>query len=295
MTIFRLALLASLALPVSLLSALRPATAAESYHTCTAFIDSLPTVISTQGVWCLDKNLSTNIASGDAIRINTNNVTIDCNGFKLGGLGAGDSSTATGIYSYGRQNITVRHCNVRGFYYGIRITGAGHLIEDNRLDNNLSTGLRAAGDNIVVRRNRVYDTGGATGTNWAYGIDVAGDVIDNTVSGLFADQPGGTLLGIRTVGRDGVRISGNTILGFDMTAVQGGAVSKARGLLSSANHVRVSDNQVHGNSLSPIAGGIGIFINAGPASSAYCLGNTVGGFATNILQCDVSDGNLTLP
>lgn len=293
MTIFRLALLASLALPAFLLSALQPANAAESYHTCTGFIDSVPTTISTQGVWCLDKNLGTSITNGNAIRINTNNVTIDCNGFKLGGLGAGNGSKAVGISASSRQNITVRHCNVRGFYYGISIAGgAGHLIEDNRLDNNLYIGIRAYGDNIVVQRNRIYDTGGAD-IGWARGIDVDGEIIDNIVAGLFAYQPGGTLVGIQA-GEDGSRVIGNTISGFDMTAVQGGAVSSARGLFTAGHHVRIADNQIHGGGLSPIQGQ-GIWVNGGDHSSGYCLGNTVGGFTTNILQCDGSDGNLTLP
>src|SRR5690606_30008425 len=63
-----------------------PATAADSFDSCTGYIDSLPATISSQGVWCLRGHLSTGISSGDAISINTNNVTIDCNDFKLGGL-----------------------------------------------------------------------------------------------------------------------------------------------------------------------------------------------------------------
>src|SRR5690606_12207512 len=118
------------------------ANAARSYDNCTGFIDSLPTTISTQGVWCLRKNLGTAIISGAAIIIDANNVTIDCNDFKLGGLAAGDASVASGIYAQNRHNAVVRHCSVRGFNYGIRLDGgAGHLVEDNRLDNNLFTGI----------------------------------------------------------------------------------------------------------------------------------------------------------
>ncbi len=76
----------------------------ETYNTCAGFIDSLPATM-----WCLRKDLTTSMTSGRAISIATNNVTIDCNDFKIGGLGAGNASTATGIYTYGRQNITVRH------------------------------------------------------------------------------------------------------------------------------------------------------------------------------------------
>ncbi len=73
---------------------LQPAHAAESYDNCTGFIDSVPATITTQGTWCLRKNLATNITTGNAITIATNNVTIDCNDFKIGGLAAGSASRA---------------------------------------------------------------------------------------------------------------------------------------------------------------------------------------------------------
>ena len=118
------ALLLAGLLPVS------PARSAESYDACTGFIDSVPATITTQGVWCLRKDLSTNIASGSAIAISVNNVTVDCNGFKLGGLAAGNGSVANGIYAVNRQNATVRNCNIRGFFTGIDVVyDVGHVIE----------------------------------------------------------------------------------------------------------------------------------------------------------------------
>src|SRR5207342_2748301 len=94
------------------------AKAAESYDNCSGTIVSLPATISTQGTWCLKQDLATAITSGAAITINTNNVTIDCNNFKLGGLAAGLGTSAVGIYASGRQNTKVRHCNIRGFFNG---------------------------------------------------------------------------------------------------------------------------------------------------------------------------------
>jgi hypothetical protein len=120
--------------------------AAESYDSCDGVIQSLPTTISSQGTWCLKGNLSTSITSGAAITIATNNVTIDCNDFKIGGLAAGNGSVATGVLSENRSNAVVRHCNIRGFFRGIDLAGSsggGHLIDDNRLDNYLYAGIRA--------------------------------------------------------------------------------------------------------------------------------------------------------
>ena len=67
-------------------------------------------------MWCLRHDLSTSIVSGQAIDIQANNVAIDCNDFKIGGLAAGNGSMAVGIHALTRQNATVRHCNIRGFY-----------------------------------------------------------------------------------------------------------------------------------------------------------------------------------
>src|SRR5690606_2079945 len=155
--------------------------------------DSLPAVITRQGEWCLRKDLNTAITSGNAITISANNVTVDCNNFKVGGLAGGDNSTALGILATDRQNAIVRRCNVRGFSFGIAIRGgAGHLVEDNRLDNNLFMGIEVSGDNGLIRNNRVFDTGGER--QIAYGIVSGGaDVIDNIVSGvLTASTPSNT-------------------------------------------------------------------------------------------------------
>ena len=71
-----------------------PALAAESYDNCTGYIESLPASISTQGTWCLRKDLATGMASGNAIEVKANNVVIDCNDFKIGGLAAGAGAGA---------------------------------------------------------------------------------------------------------------------------------------------------------------------------------------------------------
>src|SRR5690606_14805653 len=104
--------------------------------------------------------------------VTTNNVTIDCNDFKIGGLAAGSGTATYGIYANDRFNLTVRNCNIRGFQIGIITTeGGGHLIEDNGLDANTYIGIRVRSSGSTIRNNRVVDTGGSTvfrGT--AYGI-----------------------------------------------------------------------------------------------------------------------------
>ncbi len=259
------------------------ARAAQSYDSCAGFIDSLPATISTQGVWCLRKDLATSMASGDAINITTNNVTIDCNDFKVGGLAAGDASTTNGIRAYVRQNITVRHCNVRGFYYGIRLSGGGHLVEDNRLDNNLLVGIYARGDNNRVRRNAVYDTGGSPGSDVSYGILADADVIDNTVAGVFATDTDIYTRGI-FLGGGGTEARGNQVRGL---VVAGSGL--ARGIHAATSGITIADNRI---SAMTATAGDGI---QGVGSNTFCIGNTVVHFSTAYDGCEASVDNLSLP
>ena len=262
----------------------RAAQAAEGYDNCTGFITSLPVVISTQGTWCLKQDLATAITSGKAIDIQTNNVTIDCNGYKIGGLAGGTSSNAYGIYADTRQNITVRNCGIRGYYFGINLIGsggAGHLVEDNRLDNNLLEGIVVKGDNNTVRRNRVYDTGGhtpATGFDFGIGIDADANIIDNTVSGVFGNLTDSSNDGIIINGK-GTEARGNQVSGLT-AAGSGNAVGiLVNGLYDTARDNSLADTES--------TGGTGVFCN----SAALATGNMIANFTTAMQSCNNGGGN----
>ncbi len=166
---------------------------------CTA-ITSLPYVITSQGIYCFTGHLSTSITSGHAIEIQTNNVTIDMNGFKLGGLGAGDSTQANGIYANQRKNITIRNGVIRGFYRGIILTDSspyttsqGHAISEVLVDQSTYIGILAYGRGMTIRRNQVVDTGGSTIAFDGYGIFLRGpgnNIIDNQVITTTATSTG---------------------------------------------------------------------------------------------------------
>ena len=141
-------------------------------------ITTLPAVITVQGVYCFTGDLSTAMTSGLAIDIQTNNVVLDLNGFKLGGLAAGSGTTATGIFANNRQNITIKNGTVRGFFRGILLdntTGEsqGHVVEDIRADQNVGEGIVVLGSGNIVRNNQVVSTGGAT----CCGVNVNADEI----------------------------------------------------------------------------------------------------------------------
>jgi len=251
---------------------------AEIYAACTGFIDSLPSVITEQGNWCLRKDLSTAITTGRAIHIDANNVTLDCNGFKVGGLAAGPGSTAEGIYAANQFNATVRNCTVRGFENGIYLHGGGHLVEDNRIESNLYTGVQMYGDGNLVRRNRILDTGGATGGTASNGFYGHADLIDNTIAGIFTAAPDGNAIGMYLSG-DNLEISGNRIRGL--------VSDEPTGIIVAGAGVTLRGNNLSTVALVPVGTGIG-----GSGAATACVRNTVAGFNTAYSSCEGSAGNL---
>src|SRR5690606_4331398 len=215
-----------------------------------------------------------------AIEIAANNVTIDCNGFKIGGLAAGSATTANGIRATGRQNAVVRNCNVRGFLRGISLSGAGHLVEDNRLDGNRYVGIEASGDNNLVRGNRVFDTGGTTAFTpvTSYGIFGTAMVLDNTVDGMDATQ-GSHVVGIRLLSA-GQAARRNIVK--NLVPRNGG---EAAGVLAVTGAV-VQDNFLYAGDAPTGTNGYGFRFGA------ICTGNTVHGFSTSHAGCATASGNM---
>jgi parallel beta-helix repeat protein len=172
-----------------------------SHGFCTA-IPFLPYTIITQGVYCLTDNLQTNMDSGNAITINTNNVVLDLKGYKIGGQAAGKGTLACGIYANQRKNITIRNGTVRGFYVGIYLqdsgsytTSQGHIVENIRADLNTYQGLRVEGRGNMIRNNQVVETGGRIPSSNSSGIVIYGPgnrVINNDVYETAADGANNT-------------------------------------------------------------------------------------------------------
>jgi hypothetical protein len=290
----KLLLGAALALACSLSS--NDAVAAHSYDSCTNFVTSLPATITTQGNWCLNKDLSTGISSGAAITINANNVTLDCNDFKIGGLSAGVATAAVGIASSNRNNITVRNCNVRGFLKGIQVgegNTSGHLIERNRIDNPTWVGMDIIGDGAVVRENRVLNVGGTTAvTNvWrAVGIYSQGDVeiLGNLVSGVYA-TPGsnGHAVGIQAGNNAAGSIIDNNVKNI---LADGSGWSYGVDLFGVAGRVSVDSNNVIGpgtpNSLA---------VTCAEGNNVVLAGNLASGWKYAQNDCAHDGGNIIIP
>lgn len=272
------------------------AQAAQSYSNCTGFVDSLPATISAPGTWCLKKDLSTAMTTGRAISIAADDVILDCNDFKIGGLGAGPGSTATGVASAlnsPNRNTTIRNCNIRGFATGIALYGGGgHLVEHNRMDNNLYGGIVIEGlnndvhKNNLVRHNIIQTIGGGTSQyNDLHGIHADADIHDNLVANIETHFSGPSLYGIRISGV-GTVASNNTIRGMSGND-RLDSPGRSYGILADSARVRLDGNHIVGNTEPALGAGIRGSTNG----AAFCIGNTVARFTEAIGNCQIISAN----
>jgi hypothetical protein len=284
--------IASLLATAGMLLALAPAAhAAADDEACTATIGALPAVLSAPGTYCFAADLVTAMASGAAITVQSDDVVIDCNDFRLRGT-AGVGTSTTGITGTHRSRVTVRRCRIRGFAFGIDFSGVGGglLIEDNLLEGNTQRGMFVTGDGGMVRRNRVVDTGGSTlgGNISAYGMSLIGDVdaLDNVVDGVAPTQDGGNAYGIATSASDAT-IARNAVRG--LVVVGSGSVNGIYNSVSS--RVVVRDNRVDGDGgLDPSS--LGIYC---ASAAGVVRGNVVSGFDIPNTSCSDGGGNVIAP
>lgn len=255
-------------------------------HDCIE-IASVPAVISVQGVHCLKQDLQTAITSSAAITVATNNVTIEMNGFKLGGLGGGDSSSADGIYAANRLNITIRNGTIRGFLNGIYLAGSGdflansgHLIERMRIERPRAGGVVVGGTRSTIRDNFILDVG-STLTGVTFGIATVGGaghaIIGNSIAGVAASAAS---TGIYTSTTTAPLIRGNQVR--DVT----GGTSRGIQVHSTTSRAVVQDNLVANTT----TGQTGIDASG---STDACIDNVVTNFTVPISGCTLEDGNHT--
>lgn len=254
---------------------------------CTV-IATLPYTISAPGNYCLQQDLAHPFANNaGAVRIQSSNVVLDCNGHRLEGT-AGAATKAMGVIAFDRQNITVRNCHVHGFQSGIWLRGGGLAVHDNLVERNTAAGIYVHGDGSVVRRNRVLDIGGDTaGTGMAVGVRTYGnvDVLDNTIAEIHAAAGSGqAAYGIYADVNDLGVIGANRI-----RRLQGDGASAPWGMRIDGKRV-----SVHGNRLSHAgAGGVGIGCSLAPGGIAS--GNHLNGFDTALQGCHDGGHNVVLP
>ncbi len=239
---------------------------------------SVPVTISTQGVHCFKSDKVSSATSGNLIDIQANNVTIDLNGFKLGGSGAGLTTTAIGIFADNRKNITIRNGTIRGFATGVFLTSQGHLLEDLLLDQNRKIGAQIKGSGHVIRNNRVVNTGSGGTVSGTFGIflDFASTTVvaDNVVSGTLATT---LARGIFVIDSALIEVRGNTILDVK------GATFKRGIEIDDSAHVTVIDNRI----LNAAGTGTQGIIGLNGSTGINCLDNIIDGYTVAVSGCDV--------
>lgn len=257
-------------------------------------ITALPATITVQGTHCLKQDLATTITSGNAITIATNNVILDMNGFKLGGLGSGPGTQAVGIFAIDRQNITIRNGTVRGFGTNIHFdaTGTstqsrGHIVEDMRIDAARSTGIRVEGFHTILRDNFIANTGNSTLLNTARAISIVGGeghpVSGNVISQVEEDFAAS---GIVLTDTTGAVVERNKVRALKATTTLG-ITTSVIGIEASGTRNVVIDNIISNAS----QGNFGIQLSAG--SEDACLDNVIANYITPTTGCSLSDANRT--
>jgi hypothetical protein len=145
-----------------------------SAHAATKLIAKVPFTISVPWQYAFAKNLSyTGI--GNAITINTDDVSIDLRGFTLQGKTVNAIANDTrGIFADGKNHLTIRNGTIRGFARGVIVDGIdtnfGDLVEDLTVLESTYIGIQVGGSDSIVRRNRVRGVGGATFVTESYGL-----------------------------------------------------------------------------------------------------------------------------
>ncbi|TSC95411.1 MAG: periplasmic copper-binding [Parcubacteria group bacterium Athens1014_10] len=85
--------------------------------------------------------------------ITANNITLDCNGYKIIGTSDGDEdedgyNDGNGIYLYSKNNVTVKNCVIENFETGIySISSSSNTYKENNILSNLYEGIFLSNSN----------------------------------------------------------------------------------------------------------------------------------------------------
>lgn len=127
-----------------------------------------PVTLANPGSYRLTSSLTVPDASTSAVELTASNVTLDLNGFLLGGptvcsgepIGCAPTGGGYGVLgSVDINGVTIRNGSIRGFgNYGIFLHGNGCFVEDVIVESNNHEGIRVGLDAVLVG-NRVFGNG----------------------------------------------------------------------------------------------------------------------------------------
>lgn len=262
----------------------RPALGAQSFDQCQYYVDTVPAMISTPGMWCLRKDLKVTGYANVAINIQASNTTLDCKGFALDGTAIDPSQAQWGIASDQQHDVTIRNCSIRGFLVGIAINNLasrGNSVVNNRVWKSYSTGISVVGDGSEIRDNIILQSGNGGDGNSASGISAWGSV----------DIVGNLIHGVSAVGSNAIAISANDftghIVGNRVRGLTAGVVSQpsvAIAMIGATNAI-VRDNDISGTGL-PMTAGLWCRFSTGRVN-----GNVIKGMETPLMECNLGEQN----
>jgi parallel beta-helix repeat protein len=280
--------------------------AAHAEATACQVLTTLPVNITTPGRYCLTQDFIQDFGYSSPIRIDANDVVIDCNDHRLRHTVA--TNSGVGIHAPGeRGGIVIRGCVLEGWDTGIFLQASSdpgakdNRIEDNTVVRSRTTGIYVIGSNNLIQRNRVT---GNTGNNGgaAYGIyvysmeyDGVGNTIRDNLVADFKPTPASGNSSVTGIGVSNLRnteVTGNVISGLSSTGEYG--VIAITGY--NANGTTISDNVI----LTPGEPGTapwtaghwyGIYLpgTAEEMASNVCRGNVVGHFNLDIYGCTIAE------
>lgn len=194
---------------------------------CTPIV-SVPVTLTTPGTYCMVSDLS--IASGAAITVQANFVTIDFRGYTLSGPGVVENTDA--VSSTFRRNLIVRNGAIRGFSYGvIALTGTNIAVENMTISDVQIGVFFAQGAHNSARNNRIFDVKRAGIQYSAPFIPMLPNALDHNV--IVRDNE------ISDIGKaygSFTTVSGTGILafGYSPPIIHNNAIAGVRGLNSLA-------------------------------------------------------------
>ena len=202
-----------------------------------------PYKISQPGSYKLSGNLSVP-AGMDGIDINSDNVTLDLNGFSIVGPGVCDGDATnrttactgeiagTGVVSHNNE-VTIRSGSVRGMLQGILVQGEGNLVEEVHASKNVVAGIVANsgevrrctannnGDDGIISQGAIVTENSLNG-NGSQGINATSSSVINNV---MTDNPIGLLLQLTVFGS-------NAFFSNSIDVVNAGGVSQNNNVCS---------------------------------------------------------------
>jgi parallel beta-helix repeat protein len=168
-------------------------------------------------------NSSIDACRGQGLEINSNDVTLNCQGHRI----TGATNRSSGIVAEDVDNVTVRNCNVSNYYSGIQLDNVSNpILVDNAANSNYAAGI----DLLNV-------TGGL----------IRGNEFNSNWDGIYLEDSTGNRIVNNSAHRngiDGIHLfygsTGNEVYGNNLTS------NKGHGLAPAVCSNQIGENNIAG-------------------------------------------------